>query len=206
MAPVAQSSSPPPQASLGLKPGERCLAVLDFDQTLASSEVSYFEAESDDVLEAVFGGSARHAQLSAFLNDLISRGVVLAIVSFNSAQLIKRVLSAAGWTDHFDERIFGSDEVHRYNYSKALCISHALIKPLLLAPEDVIFVDDCAHNCRTVMELGVKAVHVNRKGGMGEPEVDAVRKWLESRALNRASFTDAVSQLAVPSAVKELPV
>ncbi|KAG8467536.1 hypothetical protein KFE25_000852 [Diacronema lutheri] len=187
-----------PNPQLGRQTGSQYLAILDFDQTLAASEVSFFDADTSDVVEEVFGGATRYERLSAFMIDTISRGVLLAIVSFNSAGVIKQVLHAAGWTEHFGDRVYGRDEVHRYNSSKAACISHELIKPLHLTAQDVIFVDDDAHNCRAVLQLGAKVVHVNHRGGMGEAEVAAVSVWLEqrSRSFGRSSFTNAICSLA----------
>ncbi|KAJ1632861.1 hypothetical protein T492DRAFT_1143142 [Pavlovales sp. CCMP2436] len=196
--------------------GGKLLAVLDFDKTLACEDVSFFDLDQDDVCAAVFGGEERFARLNAFLLGLASNGVLLAIVSFNSAGLIRRVLQAAQWVPHFGNRVFGLDEVHRYNSSKGACISHELVRPLRIAPEDVIFVDDSANNCRSVKQIGAMVVHVNRGGGMGEPDFAAVLEWLSARAQpgRRSPVAGALGALSRrlgglvgrPRTIKELPV
>jgi FMN phosphatase YigB (HAD superfamily) len=191
-------SAPEHVSDSGRQTGALFLVVLDFDQTLAVSEISFFEASSGDVRVEVFGGVPRHDLLSRFLLELSSRGASLAIVSYNSAVLIRQILRAVGWEAHFGDRVYGRDEVHRYNHSKSACIKHELMQPLRIVSADTIFVDDDAHNCRAVMQLGVRAVHINHPGGMGEKEMGAVMEWVDARvrAVHRkSSFSSAIGSL-----------
>lgn len=67
--------------------------------------------------------------------------------------------------------MFGGDEVGRYRSNKPELISRELLQLLRLAPADAILVDDDEDNCRAVRLLGVYAVHVRDKHGMGEAEL-----------------------------------
>jgi hypothetical protein len=172
------------------------LVILDFDETLACCQVTAFRLASGNTVDNVFGGQARHASLGAFLVDVCARGGLLAIVSFNSRDVICRALAGAGWLDHFGPRVFGGDEVGRYRSSKPALIERELLFLLRLSPADAILVDDDEDNCRAVQLLGMHVVHVRDKRGMGDAEQARVLDWMAQDG--RASGLQAANGGSAP--------
>eukprot|EP00965_Chrysotila_dentata_P188164 6172575-Pleurochrysis_carterae.AAC.2 len=122
--------------------------VLDFDQTLACEEVSLLGSKEHAVV--VFGGEKRIDALSSMLAEVISAGVTPAICSFNDKKIIGKSLAAVGLRKFFDGRfILGYGECLTDNNPtriKGRAIEQAIMRPLDVAAENVLFVDDNPRN------------------------------------------------------------
>jgi len=84
------------------------LIVFDFDDTIAAVNVEDHMLASP--VDAAFGGEARVAALNALFHELHGAGITLAVLSFNSHDILTRALSSVNLLQYFHPTfIFGRE-------------------------------------------------------------------------------------------------
>ena len=127
--------------------GGRRVAVFDFDQTLATIDVSYFGKQGVEAM----GGPARVARLDEMLTRLSAAGVELGICSFNSRDTVVKTLRLAALLRHFEApswrlRIFGCDEFEGQSWRKSALIEAKFLHGQV-EPRNLLFADDSVEVC-----------------------------------------------------------
>jgi len=151
------------------------LVVFDFDLTLASMNVGYFDAGGSNVVDRCFGGKERVAMLENMLQSVKDRGCTLAVVSQNSKATIKKCMQSLRWTERFfGGLIIGWED----SEEKKSTIVTNLLKELGIAPEDMLFLDDMPSNIRDVRAnvAGSGTILVQGKGIMAA-DVESIKTW-----------------------------
>jgi HAD superfamily phosphatase (TIGR01681 family) len=151
------------------------LVVFDFDMTLASANVGYFDAGASNVVDRCFGGKARVAMLESMLQALKDRGCFLAVVSQNSKATIKKAVQTLRWAEcFFESRIIGWED----SEEKKSVIIASLLAQLGVSPDNVLFLDDMPSNVKDV-ETNVVGSSVILVKGKGITEVDltSIEQW-----------------------------
>lgn len=120
------------------------LAIFDFDQTLAATEVSPFIGRAD-MRDRGFGGAERVRMLHAMLVELTTQcSVICAICSVNSKDVIQPALQTLDLLGFFQSaNIYDRAYYENCRCSKSRVISDAIV-PIATGglAQDVLFVDD----------------------------------------------------------------
>lgn len=137
------------------------VAIFDFDQTLASGEISMWIDRASMPIRG-FGGTDRLEVLSQMLLALQSMGLVMAICSMNSRDVIRNALDIVGLLPFFElgvevrTLLSRADPTHaqlqwlirdradcmQHGSRKSAVITRTILTPLGVTDADAIFVDD----------------------------------------------------------------
>jgi len=122
--------------------------------------------------------------LDNMLADLVSLGIIPAIVTWNSQAAVERALSMRAppgkdLLKYFrlvpQGLIFGREV---QDSDKYITVRDRIMGPLKLSPDDVLFVDDNPSNVDSVAaECGCAGMYVAGKEGLTQSECDAVMQW-----------------------------
>lgn len=141
--------------------GSLRVAIFDFDQTLASGEISMWIDRASMPIRG-FGGTTRLEVLSQMLLALQSMGLVMAICSMNSRDVIRNALDIVGLLPFFAlgvevrTLLSRADPTHaplqwlirdradfmQHGSRKSAVITRTILTPLGVTDADAIFVDD----------------------------------------------------------------
>ena len=159
--PMAQANGAAATACGVSSTGSLRVAIFDFDQTLASGEISMWIDRASMPIRG-FGGANRLDVLGQMLLALQSMGLVMAICSINSRDVIRNALDIVGLLPFFALRVevrallSQADPTHappqwlirdradfmRHGSRKSAVITSTILTPLGVTDADAIFVDD----------------------------------------------------------------
>jgi len=100
------------------------------------------------------GWSRLNLQTVSWAQQLHEAGLRLGLLSNMPSDLSRYLVAKGGWVEFFDHLTF-SCEVRLAKPDPA--IYRACLSPLGLAPEEVLFLDDLAHNVEAAAKLGIQA-------------------------------------------------
>ncbi len=144
------------------------LAVFDFDLTIASCEMSIFLASSSALVDHGFGGKERLEMLAKFFEELRENGVEIAVVSYNSKDVVAKALRMTNLMQYvskgndnnrpivlgyewFDENVRGDQKIPRYQKSRAIC-ENVMPRLGIQDAAHICFLDDAESNVKDVRD------------------------------------------------------
>jgi len=177
--------------------GEPLKAVIfDFDQTISVihfySDLNGYNAEkqlgclnkwSDERVVKGFGGKERLQLLEGLFKDLKEASVELYILSFGHKEVIIKALERVNLLVYFDKNlIWGEAEVKKfrsdtgeYSQAKLRMILKLIREKHMYSPGEVLFVDDDDKNLDQSKKTICKTIHVSKRKGMKEKEIEDIR-------------------------------
>ena len=86
--------------------------IFDFDECLSVIQTGPIDARGEtgkviEVIDKVFGGERRFDEINSFLRQMCEAGVLLAVVSRNSHDVVHQALATVQW-----EGLFESGGIH----------------------------------------------------------------------------------------------
>ena len=162
------------------------LCVFDLDLTLSVKELSYFLACSSALIDYGFGGKERVGSLQSFFQTLTDEKVAIAVVSFNSKDVVEKALRSTKLLKFIAKNNQGRPLIFGYEIydDYAAAAKSDVIKNIILPAVGiertnfVCFLDDLADNCSDVRESleGAKVIHI-KSNGLNAEHMKEVLRW-----------------------------